>query len=76
MAKKISHTRAIFFALPAISILLISFAYLLFTVLSSPVSAAPSTMNFQGRLLDATGTPVADGLYNMKFALYDASTSG
>jgi parallel beta-helix repeat protein len=33
-------------------------------------------MNFQGRLLDATGVPVADGLYNMQFKLYDASTGG
>ncbi len=47
-----------------------------FLLLSPPASAAPTTMNFQGRLLDTTGTPVADGLYNMQFKLYDASSGG
>ena len=47
-----------------------------FFLLSPPASAAPTTMNFQGRLLDTTGTPVADGLYNMQFKLYDASSGG
>ena len=41
-----------------------------------PAHAAPTTLNFQGRLLDATGVPVADGLYNMQFKLYDASSAG
>jgi hypothetical protein len=30
----------------------------------------------QGRLTDASGTPVADGTYSVKFALYDAATRG
>ena len=45
----------------------------------SPVHAlttTPTTLNFQGRLLDSAGAPVADGLYNMKFALYTVSTGG
>jgi hypothetical protein len=29
-------------------------------------------MNFQGRLTDASGNPVADGSYNMEFWLLDA----
>ena len=57
----------------AATLLLAFFAYL---SLSPSASATPTTMNFQGRLLDATGVPVADGLYNMQFKLYDASTGG
>jgi hypothetical protein len=30
----------------------------------------------QGRLTDASGTPVADGTYSVRFALYDAATGG
>ncbi|OYW84029.1 hypothetical protein B7Z17_04745, partial [Candidatus Saccharibacteria bacterium 32-49-10] len=33
-------------------------------------------MNFQGRLMDSTGTPKTDGVYNMKFRIYDATTGG
>ena len=61
------------FALVLVSILL---ACLSFVWLSHPVSAAPSTMNFQGRLMNSAGNVMPDGLYNMQFKLYDASTSG
>ena len=47
-----------------------------FFLLSPSVSAAPTTMNFQGRLLDSSGNPMPDGLYNMTFALYTVSTGG
>ena len=50
-----------------------------FSFVQTDVNAAttvPTTMNFQGRLLDASGMPVADGLYNMKFALYDQASGG
>ncbi len=40
------------------------------------VQAAPSVMNFQGRLRTSTGSVVADGLYNVKFAIYSASSGG
>ncbi|HEU0051224.1 MAG TPA: hypothetical protein VFQ60_04180 [Patescibacteria group bacterium] len=33
-------------------------------------------MNYQAKLLDASGQPVADGTYSMKFSLYDAATDG
>ena len=33
-------------------------------------------MNFQGRLTDASGNPMAAGTYNMKFRIYDASSGG
>ncbi len=42
----------------------------------SSVSAVPSTMNFQGRLTDASGVTMPDGLYNMQFKLFTASSGG
>lgn len=42
----------------------------------SAVQTVPYKMNFQGRLTDSTGTPKADGVYNMKFRIYDASSGG
>jgi len=35
-----------------------------------------STMNFQGRLLSASGSTVPDGYYNLQFKLYTTSTNG
>lgn len=40
------------------------------------VSTTPTTMNFQGRLTNSSGNIMSDGLYNMKFRIYDASTGG
>ncbi len=36
----------------------------------------PKTMNFQGLLKDATGQPLADGSYSIKFTIYDAAFGG
>ena len=47
----------------------------LFTV-SAEAATPPSTMNFQGRLKNSSDQVVADGLYNMQFRIYDASTGG
>jgi hypothetical protein len=33
-------------------------------------------MNFQGRLANASGTAMPDGLYNMKFRIFDAASGG
>jgi len=33
-------------------------------------------MNYQGRLTNASGAAMADGLYNMKFRIYDAASGG
>jgi hypothetical protein len=38
-------------------------------------AAAPTTLNFQARLLSSTGTLVPDGDYNIEFKLYNASSS-
>ncbi len=44
---------------------------------SPPVvnAAAPTTLNFQARLLNSSGSLVADGTYNVEFKLYNASSS-
>ncbi len=62
-----------FFLLPAITAAVAFFAF------STPVSALqtiPYKMNFQGKLADSSGVPLANGTYNMKFRIYDASTAG
>ena len=63
---------AVLFVTASVSILLACFAFL-----SSPhASAVPTTMNFQGRLSDASGNIMPDGLYNMQFRLFTVSTGG
>ena len=42
----------------------------------SQSSPAPPLMNFQGRLANANGIPVADGTYTVTFRLYDALSGG
>lgn len=39
-------------------------------------SAAPSTLNFQARLLNASGSLVPDGNYNIEFKIYDSLSAG
>jgi len=39
-------------------------------------AATSSTINFQARLLTATGSVVPDGLYNVEFKLYDTASTG
>src|SRR5262245_8937263 len=40
------------------------------------VVAAPSLMNFQGRLAKPAGTPVPDGNYSLRFSLWNAVSGG
>lgn len=39
-------------------------------------AATPTAINYQGRLTDAAGDPVADGSYSVVFTIYDAATVG
>ncbi len=39
-------------------------------------AAVPQLINYQGRLTTATGEPVADGAYFIRFQIYDAATAG
>jgi hypothetical protein len=51
---------------------------LVFPVLApnTATAATSSTLNFQARLLAASGALVADGTYNIEFKLYDSSAAG
>jgi hypothetical protein len=42
---------------------------------AAPASGSTSTVNYQGRLADSSGTPI-DGVVTFKFALYDSPTEG
>jgi hypothetical protein len=36
----------------------------------------PRVISYQGRITDSQGTPIADGVYNMRVRIFDASTAG
>ena len=40
------------------------------------VQSVPYKMNFQGRVTNSTGNPLAAGTYNMKFSIYSAASGG
>jgi hypothetical protein len=40
------------------------------------ISAAPSLMNYQGRLVTPSGNPIPDGTYSIRFSLWDAASAG
>ena len=42
----------------------------------SVFAAVPTTMNYQGYLIDNVGDPVADGSYSVVFTIYDDPTAG
>lgn len=43
---------------------------------SSIISETPHQVSYQGSLTDGAGDPVADGLYELTFTIYDASGGG
>jgi hypothetical protein len=45
-------------------------------VAQAQVTAVPNQVTFQGRLANASGNPVPDGTYTIKFSFYDAATGG
>lgn len=49
---------------------------ILSTGVLAQISAAPSLLNYQGRLAKPDGTPVPDGNYSIRFSLYTAVTGG
>ncbi|MEL6822369.1 MAG: hypothetical protein AAFP70_11450, partial [Calditrichota bacterium] len=56
------------------SILFIVFISVVFH--SNMVAQTPQSISYQGLLTDPNGTPIADGDYNLTFALYDAKENG
>lgn len=61
-------------AIVAIGLLLCALAALVQIRFVQAANTMPTTMNFQGRLTDASGNTVANGLYNVKFTIYNASS--
>ena len=52
-------------------------AIALFSILStSAFAAVPKNINYQGRLTDATGASVPDGLQSIRFRIYNVETGG
>jgi len=50
---------------------------IMFFMTTNQLSAEiPQVINYQGRVTDSGGNPVADGDYTMRFRIYDAVTSG
>lgn len=52
------------------------FLILALTVAALSVTHAASLISYQGRLTTDSGQPVADGAYNVQFAIYSDSTGG
>jgi hypothetical protein len=53
-----------------------SLLILVFVFQSFVNAAIPLEINYQGKLNNAAGTPVTDGLYNIKFKLYTTASGG
>ena len=49
---------------------------LLMLIATFAFAQIPQTMSYQGVLMDAAGSPVADGAGDLTFILYDAATDG
>jgi hypothetical protein len=45
-------------------------------LVSTTIAEVPKLINYQGSLTDDTGSPVADGDYNMVFTIYDSESGG
>jgi hypothetical protein len=51
-------------------------ATLLIGLCAGVYASVPPMINYQGKLGNASGVPVADGVYSMQFAIYDVSVGG
>ena len=45
-------------------------------IFSTSMADIPKILNYQGRVTDSGGSPIADGDYTMTFAIYDAASGG
>lgn len=55
---------------------LVSYLYLMYKDLIKAEGEIPDTITYQGKIINDDGVPPPDGLYNMVFRIYDASTGG
>ncbi len=77
ISEKTEVRRQKFFGLSSVVIALTSVFSLLTFISAVPVEAAANqSINVQGKVTNANGTNVADGLYDFVFRLYDGAASG
>jgi len=48
----------------------------LITIASLSLAEIPQVISYQGKVTDAVGAPVADGIYAMRFRIYDDPNTG
>jgi hypothetical protein len=63
-------------AFVALAMTVLALAYSLLLDMPSARAAVPTTINFQGRLANASGVTMANGSYNMRFRIHTAPTGG
>jgi len=51
-------------------------ALILALITGVALADVPSVINYQGKLLQPSGAPVADGAYGMQFSIYNVATGG
>ncbi len=56
--------------------ILLALTMILSLAVGSVMAEVPNTMNYQGRLTDGAGDPVADDSYSIVFSIYDDETDG
>jgi len=59
---------------PILKVILVSF--ILFFLTSVSYAQIPRLINYQGKLTDTGGNPVADGSHSVTFRIYDAASGG
>ena len=52
------------------------FIVVLISLTIGAMASVPGVINYQGRLMQPSGVPVADGVYSMQFAIYDTPSGG
>ncbi|MCA9384662.1 MAG: hypothetical protein KC662_03060, partial [Candidatus Magasanikbacteria bacterium] len=74
------HKLATYFLEGVKSVLIGSIVFIVASIILAPPShAAPgvrANVTYQARLMDASGYPVVDGVYQIEFSLYDAAVAG
>ncbi|MDA0208052.1 MAG: hypothetical protein O3B64_01420 [bacterium] len=76
MAQAALATVRIVFSALLMCMLFVSSLFLFSSQNSARAASAPNVVNYQGRILNSSGVPVADASVDMIFELYDASSGG
>ena len=74
--REIHHNRKTLWSLLALPAIVFAVACFAFSAPAHAAQTVPYKINFQGRITNNSGTVLPNGLYNMKFRIYDASSGG